>query len=168
MYLEHPTDINKIVEEFLIHEARLLDERQFEEWIELFTPAGYYWVPARTDQTDPWTEVSLMFDDKEIMNNRINRLRHPKVYAQLPHSRAVRQISNIKIDEIDHKTDTLTIHSVFFMFEHRPTLPQPTERIFAGHNTHRLKKENGTYKIEWKKVLLANCDSAFEPLFLYF
>ena len=80
----------RAIEAFLIHEARLLDERRFEEWMDLFSADGYYWAPARPDQADPWGEVSLIFDDREIMKNRIQRLRHPKVYAQLPHSRAVR------------------------------------------------------------------------------
>lgn len=152
--------------EFLTHEARLLDERRFEEWRELFTEEGYYWAPARPDQPDPWSEVSLMFDDREIMANRIQRLRHPKVYAQLPASRAVRQVTNVSIDAVD--ADELTTRSVFFMFEHRPTLPQPLERTFAGHCFHRLRPDAGTYKIVWKKAVLANCDAAFDPLFLYF
>lgn len=156
------------VEAFLVREARMLDERRFEEWMELFTDDGYYWAPARLEQTDPWTEVSLMFDDREIMRNRIGRLRHPKVYTQIPHSRAVRQVSNIEIDEIDPVSGEITVRSVFFMFEHRPTLPQPIERIFAGHCFHRLKPEGRSFRMVWKKALIANCDAAFDPLFLYF
>jgi len=151
-----------------VREARLLDERRFEDWRALFTSDGYYWVPARPEQTDPWNEISLMFDDREIMANRIQRLRHPKVYAQLPASRAVRQVSNVEIDEIDAPGGTLTTRSVFFMFEHRPTLPQPIERVFAGHAFHRLRIEDGDFRLVWKKVVLANCDAAFDPLFLYF
>lgn len=156
------------VEAFLVHEARLLDERRFEEWTDLFTEDGYYWAPARPDQPDPWSEVSLMFDDREIMQNRIRRLRHPKVYAQLPASRAVRQVSSITIDECDAATRELTVRSVFFMFEHRPTVPEPIERIFAGHYFHRLRRSGEGFHIAWKKAVLANCDRAFEPLFLYF
>ncbi len=156
------------IQQFLTHEARLLDERRFEEWIELFTPEGYYWAPARPDQPDPWSEVSLMYDDREIMANRIQRLRHPKVYAQLPASRAVRQVTNIAIDARDAASGEIEVRAVFFMFEHRPTLPQPLERTFAGHYFHRLRPEGLTYKIVSKKAVLANCDAAFDPLFLYF
>ena len=41
------------IELFLLHEARLLDQRRFEEWMELFTEDGYYWAPARPDQPAP-------------------------------------------------------------------------------------------------------------------
>ena len=156
------------VSEFLIHESRLLDERRFEEWMALFTPEGYYWAPARIEQSDPWEEVSLIFDGHEIMKDRIQRLRHPKIYAQLPHSRAVRQVSNIAIDDINNTNGELSTRAVLFMFEHRPTLPTPIERTFAGHSYHRLRREGDSFKIVWKKVVLANCDAGFDPLFLYF
>lgn len=158
----------RAVERFLVREARLLDERRFEEWMELFTDDGVYWAPARPEQTDPWSEVSLMFDDREIMANRIHRLRHPKVYAQLPHSRAVRQVSNIEVEPQLDLPNGIIARSAFFMFEHRPTLPEPLQRIFAGHYTHHLRLVDGGLRIVLKKAMLANCDEAFDPLFLYF
>ena len=103
------TEQKRRVDSFLVMESRLLDERRFEDWIGLFLPDGYYWVPARPEQQDPWSEVSLMFDDREIMNNRIQRLRHPKVFAQLPHSRAVRQVSNTCIDNMDADSGEITV-----------------------------------------------------------
>ena len=36
-------------EQFLLHEARLLDEGRFDEWLALFTPDAWYWVPAEPD-----------------------------------------------------------------------------------------------------------------------
>lgn len=156
------------IEGFLIHEARLLDARRFEEWMDLFVPEGHYWAPARRDQADPWNEVSLMFDDREIMQNRIQRLRHPKVYAQLPASQAVRQVSNVSIDDEDAASGELTVRSVFFMFEHRATLPAPLDRVFAGEYIHRLRREPSSYRIVSKKVVLVNCDATFDPIFLYF
>lgn len=156
------------VESFLIHEARLLDERRFEEWQELFAQDGYYWAPGRPGQPDPWSEVSLMFDDREIMKNRIQRLRHPKVYAQIPASQAVRQVSNVSIEEEDADSGEFTVRSVFFMFEHRQALPQSFDRVFAGEYRHRLRREEASFRIAWKKASLVNCDSAFDPIFLYF
>lgn len=156
------------LEQFLIHEARLLDERRFEEWMALFADDGHYWAPARPEQPDPWSEVSLIFDDREIMQNRIRRLRHPKVYAQLPASRAVRQVSNVSLESEDSAAGELRVRSVFFMFEHRPTLPEPLTRVFAGHYFHRLRRAGDSFRIVEKKAVLANCDAAFDPLFLYF
>jgi hypothetical protein len=54
------------------------------------------------------------------------------------------------------------------MFEYRPTLPQPIERLFAATCFHRLRTEVAGYRIVWKKVQLTNCDASFDPIFLYF
>ena len=56
-------------EEFLIHEARLLDERRFREWMGLFTEDGTYWVPAAPDQKSPLDQASLFYDDREFREN---------------------------------------------------------------------------------------------------
>ena len=83
------------VEKFLYREVRLLDERRFEEWTDLFSKDGTYWVPAYPDQDDPYKAVSIFFDDKELMRTRLSRLDHPKVHAQKPASRTVHFLSNI-------------------------------------------------------------------------
>jgi ethylbenzene dioxygenase beta subunit len=82
---------------FLHREARLLDERRFEEWQALFAPDGIYWVPAREGQTDPLHEVSIFYDDPVMMAARIRRLRHPRMHAEIPPSRAVRSVTNIEV-----------------------------------------------------------------------
>jgi 3-phenylpropionate/cinnamic acid dioxygenase small subunit len=33
-------------------EARLIDEKRFEEWYELYTEDAFYWVPLTQDQPD--------------------------------------------------------------------------------------------------------------------
>ncbi len=45
-------------ERFLQHEARLLDEGKFDEWLALFTADGSYWVPSEPDQDNPHDTVS--------------------------------------------------------------------------------------------------------------
>ena len=57
---------HRSIEDFLIHEARLLDERRFEEWRDLFTDDGRYWVPLKPDQQSP-DETSLFYDDRKII-----------------------------------------------------------------------------------------------------
>ena len=56
---------------FVKHEARLLDEKRFEEWYELFTDDAHYWVPAVHGQTDPKLQNSLAYEDKLLLRLRI-------------------------------------------------------------------------------------------------
>lgn len=155
-------------ERLIAYEARLLDEQRYEEWMGLFAAGGYYWAPARWEQPDPYSEVSLIFDDREIMQQRIKRLRHPRVYAQLPPSRAVRQVTNTSRDPGDRCQDGTIFRSVFFMREFRPCLPEPVDRTFAGEYRHCLRRTASGLVIAWKKALLVNCEATFSAIFLYF
>src|SRR5262245_11860815 len=56
---------------FLIRETRLLDERRFREWMELFTEDGIYWVPATPGQESPVNSASLFYDDRGLMKTRV-------------------------------------------------------------------------------------------------
>src|ERR1700740_3674623 len=57
-------------EQFLAHEARLLDEGKFDDWLALFTPDAWYWVPSEPDQPDPHETVSLIYDDPRLLETR--------------------------------------------------------------------------------------------------
>jgi benzoate/toluate 1,2-dioxygenase beta subunit len=87
-----------VFEAFLFAEARLLDERRFREWMALFTEDGTYWVPASVDQESPFDQVSLFYDDRDLMKTRIDRLEHPRIHVQTPPSRTAHLIGNVMID----------------------------------------------------------------------
>ena len=63
--------------DFIYHEARLLDEKRLEEWYELYTDDAYYWIPVTPGQPDGVNHVSLLYEDKLLLNLRIVRLRDP-------------------------------------------------------------------------------------------
>lgn len=146
------------VEEFLVHEAALLDDRRFEEWRDLFDEDGYYWVPLRPGQPSPEGEASLFYDDKKIMQTRIERLRHPRIHSQTPPHRTCHLIGNIAVAEIDAANNECTARSSLMMADYRLRV----QRTFAARVTHRLRLRDGKFSIAWKRVDLINCDDAFE------
>jgi 3-phenylpropionate/cinnamic acid dioxygenase small subunit len=148
------------VEAFLIYEARLLDERRFEDWMALFADDGYYWVPSKPDQADPHNHASLFYDDRELMKTRIDRLNHPRMHAQTPPSRTAHMVANVTVEEVDEATGEYLIGSTFNMVEYR----QNRQRLFAGRYLHRLRRDGDGFRIAWKKVELINCDDLFEIL----
>lgn len=157
-------DLRK-AEEFVLDEARLLDERRFEDWMGLFTEDGYYWVPARPGQEDFTNEISLFLDDREFMATRIRRLRHPSIHAETPPSRTFHLISNIRIEHNAPETAHYLVSSGMIMLEYRPKRGQ---RVFGGRCHHALRRDGNELKIFWKKVELINCDDTFGPLTLPF
>ena len=86
-------------EQFLLHEARLLDDGKFDDWLALFTPEAWYWVPSEPDQADPVETVSLIYDDRRLLETRVRRLASPRMYSQEPRSRTSRMIGNVSIEE---------------------------------------------------------------------
>ena len=153
------------VERFLIHEVGLLDDRRFEDWIELFAEDGIYWAPAKVDQDDPWEHVSLFFDDRELMTTRLARLRHPRVYAQIPHSRTSHTIGNVTVEPPDPDADAYEASARFVMLDYRPGRGQ---RSFGGRYEYRLVREGESFLIASKKATLLNCDAVHEAISIPF
>ncbi|MCW5773600.1 MAG: aromatic-ring-hydroxylating dioxygenase subunit beta [Rhodospirillaceae bacterium] len=139
----------------LLHrEARLLDERQFEAWCELFAADGIYWVPARAGQTDPLHEVSLFHDDRALMAARCRRLRHPRMHAETPPSRAVRAVSNIEVEPAAE--GLVEARSVLTMQEYR----EGRTTTYMGRVAWRLvSAPEGGLRIRLKRVDLVNAEA---------
>jgi 3-phenylpropionate/cinnamic acid dioxygenase small subunit len=141
------------VEEFLFHEARLLDEREFEAWMALFSDDGIYWIPATPGQQDPLGEVSIAYEDRQLLDVRVRRLRHPENYADQPQARTRRVIGNVMLDEGD--SVVTVVRSNFMLVE----IQNDAQRMFAGEYVHTLKPAGDSFQIVQKRVDLLNCDA---------
>jgi len=146
------------VEQFLFREAQLMDEHRFDEWLALWSEPALYWVPSNRDDLDPAREVSLIYDDWVRLQLRIARLKSGFAHAQEPRSRMRRLISNIEIEEVED--GEIVTHSNFLLAE----LRRGKQDLFAGRATHRLRLENGSFKLISKKVLLVNNDEPIDNL----
>lgn len=146
------------VEQFLYHEAQLMDEHRFDEWLALWTDPALYWVPSNRDELDPKREVSLVYDDWVRLQLRISRLKSGFAHAQEPKSRMRRLISNIVIEEAQN--GEVVTYSNFLLAE----LRRGKQDLFAGRTIHRLSSHNDSFKMMTKKVLLVNNDEPIDNL----
>src|SRR5581483_7241762 len=90
------------VESFLYREARLMDEHAYDEWLALWTDDALYWVPSNDDDYDPQRHVSIVYENKARLEDRIFRLKSGVAYAQDPKSRLSRIVANVEIEEADN------------------------------------------------------------------
>ncbi len=150
--------------EFLFHEARLLDDRLFEEWLELYTDGASMWVPTGLDQDPDDSQVSIVSESKSFMEYRVQRLRHPAIYSQLPPAQATRLVSNAVVEEAGDDAKDTVVRSSFVMVESR--LEQ--QRFFGGHYRHRLRRLGDDWRIARKEVYLMNADATHSNLNLPF
>ena len=151
-------------EQFLIYEARLLDEGRFNEWLDLFTADAWYWVPSQPNQANPHDTISLMYDDRRLLETRVRRLASPRIYSQEPRSRTSRMIGNVTIEETAADGKACTVRSKCQLLEYR----REAQRIFAGTCFHRLLRGGDGIQIAWKRVDLVNCDAPHEGLVVPF
>src|SRR5438552_4565381 len=128
-------------EQFLLHEMRLLDEAKFDDWLALFTADGWYWVPSEPGQDNPHDTVSLIYDDRRLLETRIRRLASPRMYSQEPRSRTSRMVGNVSIEDVEGRA--ATVRSKFVMIEYR----REQQRLFAGTAWHRLVQLDGALRI---------------------
>jgi len=146
------------VEEFLYHEARLLDEQRLEEWLALFTEDATYWVPLELGQKDPIQTSSIIYDDRTLLELRVKQARHPRAHSRLPLARTVHQVSNVTV------TDELTVHSNLVLVEYR----QEKQRVWGALVEHCLRRQGSSYRIARKRVDLANSEGELDGIAILF
>ncbi|HZS70096.1 MAG TPA: aromatic-ring-hydroxylating dioxygenase subunit beta [Burkholderiales bacterium] len=133
----------------LEREARLLDEARFEEWLALYAEQCIVWVPAAERPGDPRREVTMFFDDRQRLQDRIFRLRTGKAWSQVPPSRTVRMVSNVEVFRAGQR---LMVRSNLLLTEFRAG----ETRTLAAWCAHRL----ASGKIEAKQMNLLERDQS--------
>jgi 3-phenylpropionate/cinnamic acid dioxygenase small subunit len=135
-------------------EARLLDQLRFDEWLAMYAPECIYWVPGTPQAGDPRREISISFDDRRRMEDRIYRLRTGYAWSQAPKSRTVRMISNVEVFATAESTVRM-VRSNFLISEFRVD----GTRFLSGWCGHRVaRKDDGRWAIEVRQVNLIDCD----------
>lgn len=138
---------------FIVREARLMDEHRYEEWLALWAADGLYWIPCNADDVDPAREVSIIYDDRERLGERVERLLSGSVLAQDPLPRMRRVVSNVEIEEAGGAE--IVVASNFVLVFAR----LGEQQLWAGRTIHRLRRDpSGGLQIVAKKVLLINND----------
>jgi len=145
-------------EDLLYREARHLDDLRYQDWLAMLDENATYWIPCNGEGNDPNREISLVFDDRKRLTDRIGRLESGLAHAQNPPSKTKRLVSNVQIENATE--DAATVLSGLILYE----LRRGKERIFAGRYEHRLRLINGEWKIASKKVVLMNNDEVIDNL----
>ncbi len=146
-------------EDFLIHEARLLDDLKLEEWNALFTADGHYWIPL--DDREPIaTSASIMNDTPLRREERVHHLLHNAFPAQSPRSRTLHFVSNVGVT-IEGGVAVVRSSQVIYEMrtgDHKQVGLGVPQAIVADVE-HQLRPVDGQMRIARKKILLLNRDS---------
>ena len=149
-------------EQFLYHEARLLDTQQLEAWLDLFTEDATYWVPLERGQEDPIETSSIIYDDRTLLGLRVAQARHPRAHARLPLARTVHQVGNVTVLNED-KAET-RVSSVLQVIEWR----NERQRTWGALVEHRLRRTGESFRIARKRIDLVNSEGELDGIAILF
>jgi 3-phenylpropionate/cinnamic acid dioxygenase small subunit len=154
---------HKEIVDFVIREARLLDEKRFDEWYELFADDGFYWVPLTPGQPDPLQHNSLAYEDKLLLKLRVERLKSPRAFSQQPASRCHHLLQTPEIEKMDEaKGECLTRTQMIYT----ETRGDESQR-YSATAWHSLARINDQLKIKLKRVDILNSDAALPSIQLF-
>ena len=137
----------------LEREARLLDQLRYEDWLAMYARECVYWVPSTPAAGDPRREISIMFDDRRRLEDRVYRLRTGFAWSQAPASRTVRLITNVEVFATA-RDDARMLRSNFLISE----FWGDETRVLTGWAGYRLVRDGTGWKIQAKQVNLIDCD----------
>lgn len=148
---------------FVYHEARLIDERRFEEWYALFTDDARYWIPLTRGQPDAEDHTSLLYEDKLLLRVRIERLGQPNAFSQHPPSYCQHVLQAPQLEEARPDGRSFVMRTPFMYVESQ----LDSQLLLAGVARHWLEARAEGLRIRLKKVELVNCDAALPAIQLF-
>jgi benzoate/toluate 1,2-dioxygenase beta subunit len=145
------------VEQFLYRQAEVLDAKRWQDYIDLFTEDGVYWMPANPEDKH-WDGIPSIFaEDKNLMTVRMKRVLHPDAWSQRPLWGTNHVVGNVIIEKASANGD-VRARSRFHMME----LRRDNVRHFAGSYVHDLKRTRDGYRIRQQRVDMTNAQAAFD------
>ena len=150
--------VKQEVEEFLYQEAELLDERRYEEWLDLFTEDTHYWMPMRRNVpadelerefTREGADVNWFDEGKDTLTRRVKQILTGVHWAEQPPSRICHIVSNVQI--LEAGPDEIRVKSRFLLYRNRVE----TETDFlVGKREDLLRRVDGGLRIARRKIVL--------------
>jgi 3-phenylpropionate/cinnamic acid dioxygenase small subunit len=152
------------VEDFYYHEADLLDERRFPEWLELLSDDISYFMPIRRnvkfgqhaarENTRQGEGISWFDEDKWTLIKRVEQILTGVHYAEEPLSRLCHMVSNVQIKAVRPNLDQpweLDVTSRFLVYQNRVQYETYT---FVGKRNDTLRSTELGWKIAKREIIL--------------
>lgn len=110
------------IQAFLYREARLLDDRQWDAWLECYRQDAVFWMPSWDDDDrlteDPESEISLIYyPNREGLEDRVYRIKTERSGASTPEPRTTHQISNLEV--LGQEGDEVSLRFNWHTLSHR-------------------------------------------------
>lgn len=153
-------ELHHAIEQFLYHEARLLDDRRFEDWYALLADDLRYVMPTRYNRMRREAdrefaaphEAQLFDEDKQSIAQRIRRLRSGTAWAEDPPSRTRHFVSNVVVSATPNPAE-FKVDCYYLLYRSRL---ERDVQIFAGmrHDLLRRVETKAGWQIASRRIIL--------------
>ena len=162
----HDIQLLTEVQQFLYHEATLLDQRRYHEWMDLLTDDLHYWMPLRRTvlmkdtaryETGLPNEQSYFDDDKAMIKQRVAKLDTGFSWSEDPPSRTRHMVNNVQIREVKDTPDgqEVTVDVYFFCYRSRLNSKVGSDTDFwVGTRQDTLRNTGGEWKIARRHIFI--------------
>jgi 3-phenylpropionate/cinnamic acid dioxygenase small subunit len=148
--------------DFVLAEAALLDAGRFDDWLALFAEDGRYWIPLQgAGQADPLSHNSLAYEDRLLLQLRIDRLKNPRAHSQHPKSHCQHVLQRPTVER--EGEGEIALSTPFIYVECRGE----DQLMLAGICRHRLVRKDGGFLIRQKRIDLLNAGRALPAIQLF-
>ena len=151
------------IEEFLYHEAELLDERHYEDWLALIADDIRYWMPMRRNVkvgeherefTRADHEINWFDEGKETLDRRVKQIMTGIHWAEEPVSRITHIVSNVQLIEATPSVaDAAEVAVKCRFLVYRNRVETETD-ILVGKREDLLRRVDGGWRIARRKIIL--------------
>lgn len=143
------------ISSFLYRECRLLDDEQWDEWLECYDNNAQFWMPSWDDDdkliTDPQREISLIFyPTRQGLEDRVFRIKTERSSATMPDTRTSHNLANIELEK--QEGDVVTVRFNWHTLSHR----YKTNYSYFGMSRYVIDFSGDSPKILNKYVVLKN------------
>ena len=150
--------------DFIAHEAALLDDARFGDWLALFADDGRYWIPLLgARQIDAVSHNSMAYEDRLLLQLRIERLKNPRAHSQHPPSHCQHVLQASRIERLDAEAGTATLATPFIYIEVRGD----QQLMLAGRYRHELVRTADGLRIRQKRIDLLGAERALPAVQLF-
>jgi benzoate/toluate 1,2-dioxygenase subunit beta len=157
-------------ERFIYYEAALIDDAEFDSWLDLFDEDGIYCIPVNPAQENPRLGLNLVYDDKGRLRDRVRRLTSGFSHSEDPPSRTSHLLGNVRVlkeggtsalpsgAELAHEGQVVTAQASIARCRGNST------DVFHGRITYVLRSSGSGISIRMKRIDLINSDRPLPAL----
>ncbi|MCH8531798.1 MAG: hypothetical protein LAT65_13180 [Saccharospirillum sp.] len=148
----NPTLFNAVAE-FISYEADLLDHKEYQDWLSLWSDDGLYIVPIDQNTTDYASHLNFAYDDAEMRELRVKRFMGGESVSSNAMERTIRSVSRFRITATEGDLVEARCAMQLSEVRHDQTIH------YSADLEYRLKRQGDSFVLHQKVVRLLNSNA---------